>query len=69
MQNDDQIVELQIKIAFQEDLIQELNQTVISQQAQIDRLNKAFSMINDRITSVCEEIGYVNQGEEIPPHY
>ncbi|MDO8843473.1 MAG: SlyX family protein [Methylicorpusculum sp.] len=69
MQNDDQIVELQIKIAFQEDLIQELNETVISQQAQIDRLNKAFSMINDRITSVCEEIGYVNQGEEIPPHY
>lgn len=69
MKNDDQIVEMQIKIAFQEDLIQELNQIVISQQAQIDRLNKAFNMINDRITSVCEEIGYVNQGEEIPPHY
>jgi SlyX protein len=69
MGNDDQIVEMQIKIAFQEDLIQELNQIVISQQAQIDQLNKAFSVVNARITSICAEIGYVNQGEEIPPHY
>ena len=66
--SDDRIAEIEIKIAFQEDLIQTLNNIVASQQQQISRLEETCKYLNERINNKSEE-EHINQGAEIPPHY
>ncbi len=66
--NDDRIIELEIKIAYQEDLLQALNEIVGQQQQQIDRLESTCRMLNERIKSLSTEGGGENS-EEAPPHY
>lgn len=70
--NDDRIIELEIKAAYQEDLLQALNRIVSQQQQQIDRLEATCGVLNERIKS----LSTVRGGEgadanayEIPPHY
>jgi SlyX protein len=66
--NDKQITELEIKIAYQEDLLEALNSIVIEHQKQISRLEETCKLLNEKIknTSGVQEI---NQGVEKPPHY
>ena len=67
--NDDRIIELEIKTAYQEDLLQALNKIVGQQQQQIDRLEATCSLLNERIKSLSTEEGSGEDIEEIPPHY
>ncbi len=68
--NDDRIIELEIKAAYQEDLLQELNKIVAGQQQQIDRLEATCRMLNERIKSLSSEgAGGGENIEEVPPHY
>jgi SlyX protein len=67
--NDDRIIELEIKAAYQEDLLQALNQIVGQQQQQIDRLEATCGMLNERIKSLSSESGGGESIEEVPPHY
>ncbi|HEY8218583.1 MAG TPA: SlyX family protein [Methylobacter sp.] len=67
--NDDRIIELEIKAAYQEDLLQELNKIVAGQQQQIDRLEATCKMLNERIKSLSVEGSTGENVEEVPPHY
>ncbi|MGZ8190618.1 MAG: SlyX family protein [Methylococcaceae bacterium] len=68
--NDDRIIELEIKAAYQEDLLQTLNNIVSQQQQQIVRLEATCSMLNERIKSLSTEGGRENvEVNEVPPHY
>jgi SlyX protein len=67
--NDDQIIELEIKVAYQEDLLQALNKIVGQQQQQIDRLEATCKLLNERIKSLCAEAGSGENIDELPPHY
>ncbi|MBL6986276.1 MAG: SlyX family protein [Methylobacter sp.] len=67
--NDERIIELEIKAAYQEDLLQTLNKIVGRQQQQIDRLDATCRMLNDRIKSLSVEAGGGESIEEVPPHY
>ncbi len=67
--NDDRIIELEIKAAYQEDLLQALNKIVAAQQQQIDRLEATCQMLNERIKSLSVEGGPGENVEEVPPHY
>jgi SlyX protein len=77
MMSDDRIIELEIKTAYQEDLLQDLNKIVGQQQQQIDRLEATCRMLNERIKSLSAEasggepFGYAQGSpvEEVPPHY
>lgn len=64
-----EIEELQMKVAFQENTIEELNQAIIAQQKQIDNL--MFKM--NHVTNKLKEISTSNladpQDETPPPHY
>jgi len=51
LMNDDRIIELEIKTAYQEDLLQELNKIVGQQQQQIGRLEATCRLLNERIKS------------------
>jgi SlyX protein len=67
--NIERIIELEIKTAYQEDLLQELNKIVSQQQQQIDRLDATCKLLNDRIQSLSIDGGSGENIEEIPPHY
>jgi len=67
--NNERIIELEIKAAYQEDLLQELNQVVAKQQQQIDRLEATCKLLNERIISISAGLNMASLGEEVPPHY
>ncbi len=66
--DEDRFTELEIKLAYQEDLLQTLNLIVIDQQNQISRLEETCKFLDKRIKTVNEN-GMIEQGEEVPPHY
>ncbi len=67
--NDERIIELEIKAAYQEDLLQELNKIVAGQQQQIERLEATCKMLNERIKGLSVDGGGGENVEEVPPHY
>jgi SlyX protein len=67
--NDERIIELEIKAAYQEDLLQELNKIVTKQQQQIDRLEATCEILNERIKSLSLERPSAENVDEVPPHY
>ncbi|MGR9085682.1 MAG: SlyX family protein [Gammaproteobacteria bacterium] len=67
--HEERIIELEIKAAYQEDLLQTLNRIVSQQQQQIDRLEVACRLLNERIQSLSDQAGHVDPGQQIPPHY
>jgi SlyX protein len=68
--NDDRLIELEIKAAYQEDLLQALNKIVSAQQQQIQRLEATCQLLNERIKSLSTEgAGGGESIDEVPPHY
>ncbi len=66
MNND--ITELQTRIAFHEDAINQLSATVARQQSEIALLQQALQAQNQRIQALTPaDPG--DFGDEIPPHY
>lgn len=65
----DRIIELEIKVAYQEDLIQELNKIVSQQQQQISRLETTCKLLNERIKSLLSVVNAEENIDQTPPHY
>lgn len=65
----DRITDLEIKNAYQEDLLQELNKIVSQQQQQINRLEATCKLFNEQINSLSLETGKREHINEVPPHY
>lgn len=67
---ENRIIELEIKVAYQEDLLQTLNDIIATQQQQIDNLSHAYKSMHERVTNLALKMpDNVNQTYEIPPHY
>lgn len=68
--NEERIIELEIKQAYQEDLIQALNRVVADQQKQIGKLEETCKLLNDKIKSLAMvERNPMSAIDERPPHY
>ncbi|MGE5386357.1 MAG: SlyX family protein [Betaproteobacteria bacterium] len=62
------ITDLEVKVSFNEDLLEELNRTVFQQQQQIDALKNELRMLRQQMqTSFPAEAR--NLQDDIPPHY
>jgi SlyX protein len=66
--SEDKITELEIKTAYQEDLLQSLNDAISNQQIQIHRLEETCRLLNEKIKNIAEP-GSFSQDSEKPPHY
>lgn len=64
----DKLIELQSKLSFQEQSLSELNEALVSQQHQIDRLRLHLQILQDRLQGL-EEAEPLQEGQEKPPHY
>ncbi|MCE4555491.1 SlyX family protein [Pelomonas cellulosilytica] len=61
------ITDLEIKLSFTEDTVEQLNAVVVRQQAQIDRLVRELVELRDR--AAAEPGGVRSLRDELPPHY
>jgi SlyX protein len=66
---EERIVELETRLAFQEDTIQHLNQTVSDQQRQIDALKETVETLKQRLRSISPSPVGSEGPEPPPPHY
>lgn len=60
--------DLEVRLAYQEQALNELNAVVTEQQAMIDRLERRCEALRDRLRSLGEGPGDA-AGDERPPHY
>ena len=67
--NDNRIIELETKFAYQEDLLQDLNKLVISQQQQLDHLANVCKALSDQLKEAMQRLPDENKAEDKPPHY
>lgn len=61
------ITELEVKLAFAEDMLETLNNTVFRQQEQIERLLREVRELRDQLQSLPTEPRSLF--DELPPHY
>ena len=66
---DDRLTDLEIKLSFQEDLIEELNKTVYQQQQKIERLEDFCRELAAQIRALSEAGSTGPALNERPPHY
>jgi len=69
--NESRLTELETKLAFAEDLLETLNQTVIRQQGQIDLMQQQLRLLHQRLQAALPDDDARNRNprDEIPPHY
>ena len=61
--------ELEVRAAFQEQTIQELNDVITRQQQEIDRLVKDMEMVKSRLKGLAPSLVIPQEEEKPPPHY
>ncbi|WP_340677212.1 SlyX family protein [Paraglaciecola sp.] len=65
----DDIEQLQMKVAFQEDTIESLNKALIKQQKQLEDLQFSFKQVLNKLQAI-EPSNMADEHEETPPpHY
>jgi SlyX protein len=66
---EERLVNIEAKITFQEDLIEELNKTVYQQQQKLERLEAICASLARNIESLAEAGNEGMPANERPPHY
>ncbi len=66
--NESRLTELETKLAFAEDLLETLNQTVARQQGQIDSLQQQLRLLHQQLKEAVPDEARTLR-DEIPPHY
>lgn len=65
----DAIDDLQMKLSFQEDLLEQLNQVVTAQQKQISNLELALETMKVQVNTMQTSNDGASGQHELPPHY
>lgn len=60
---------LEVRVAYQDQVIEDLNQTVIDQWKKIDALKRQLAELLDRVTEVEDGGAGPRAPEPPPPHY
>lgn len=69
MTTEDRLVELEIKLARQDDLVETLNKTVYRQQKKIDELEALCSALARHMKDLRDAANERGAANEKPPHY
>lgn len=71
MHDDDRLIELEVKQAFQDNLLQALNDTIARQQKEIDLLQQQIRLLYRQVTQQQPNNGATSfvPSDNIPPHY
>lgn len=68
MMDTNRLTELETQVAFQDDVVQQLNAVVTTQQQQIEQLRHELRVLSEQLAALREKI--ISSGvEPPPPHY
>lgn len=62
------LAEIEAKLSFSEDLLEELNRTIVRQQQQIDQLQQEMRVLRQQLQTGHAAVSY-GPHDETPPHY
>lgn len=65
------VVELESRLAFQDDLLERLNEVIARQDRELERLAQRLRALEARLAEVAEAAASAgpSAGHEVPPHY
>ena len=66
---EEQLVDLQSRVAFQDDTIAALNDALADQQGQIERLERMLKILNEQLKQIAPGPAANPADEPPPPHY
>ncbi len=66
---ENRITELEIKVAYQEDTVQQLDRVICKQQDQIDSLIKSLKQLSDNAQEPEATKSLFSAIDDVPPHY
>lgn len=67
--NEQRLIDIETKLAFQEDQIDELNKTIFQQQQKIEYLESLCEALARQMRSLAEAGNEKGAANERPPHY
>ncbi len=67
--NNERLVDIETRIAYQEDTLQQLNDVVAKQQKQIDFLDQMIKTLTERYQSLQASNIAAENLDDKPPHY
>jgi SlyX protein len=67
--SEERFIDLESRLAHQDQLLHELNDVVTAQQAKIMQLDELCRSLIDRVRSIGDGVSAGDQGDERPPHY
>ena len=67
--SEDRFVDIETRLAHQDQLMNELNDVVTSQQAKIMQLDALCQALIERVRTVTDGAPSADAGDERPPHY
>lgn len=63
------IMDLQTRLAFQEESLEAINLTVVRQQSEIDMMQREILRLKEMIDDIREANSSESNTDEVPPHY
>jgi len=66
---DNRLIELETRLAFQDNTLQELNAVVVRQQRDIDALTRELEMLKAQFKTLAPDLVGSRAEEAPPPHY
>lgn len=66
---DNKIIEIETKLAFAEESIEQLNDVIVSQQKMLDKLTRQIQILDKKIEDESQNWQQSNPIDETPPHY
>ena len=67
--SEERFVDLETRLAHQDQMLHELNEVITAQQAKIMQLEELCRSLIDRVRSLGEGMSAGNPEDEVPPHY
>ena len=67
--SEDRLVDIESKLAHQDQLLLDLNDVVTEQQAKIMHLEQLCTSLIDRVRAIGEAVPGESSADERPPHY
>ncbi len=65
----ERLTELEVRVAFQDQTLQDLNEVVTRQQLEIDRLTQELEVMKSRLNGLAPSMVIPREDEKPPPHY
>jgi SlyX protein len=67
--NEQRLIDIEVKLAHQEHALDEVNQVLTDQQAQLSRLEQVCQSLIERLRSLSDGSAADERDNEKPPHY